>query len=327
MEEMIRSKFLRVTPSEEEETFLVIHERNQTVMEAAPEVIDFIDQYIAPHAPAPGDSDEQELCRLLTEIHFLHSKAYGESESYDILNSWLREFEKETRSLQYQNITAVYAARPGEPVQEILIEILKIGQELYKELMPFQQPLYILFLTPEEYKKLRLKFNVPSNISAFIDSRTLLIMDYQSYFKQNNTRSFYPTVRHELLHILFGQRGYYLPFWVEEGLCEYYSKKYRMDYLNHEIKGEKLISFPEIDCEKVNYISQLNQFKNIQYVFYKQAASFVDFLFQMFTEEYIWDMIRQSSIRRDFFQVLKTKQGIGLTQLQSRWESFIKEYS
>ena len=57
MEEMIRSKFLRVTPSEEEETFLVIHERNQTVMEAAPEVIDFIDQYIAPHAPAPGDSD------------------------------------------------------------------------------------------------------------------------------------------------------------------------------------------------------------------------------------------------------------------------------
>ncbi|MCI8982529.1 MAG: hypothetical protein HFG78_09030 [Hungatella sp.] len=355
MEEIIRSKFLRVTPSKEEgkraaflgclpttwqvtrngacrdqkeeESFLVIHERNQTVIEAAPEVIDFIDQYITPCALASEDSDEQELCRLLTKIHFLHNNAYAESESYDILNSWLREFEKETRSLRYQDVTAIYAARAGEPVQEILIEILKIGQELYKELIPFWQPLYILFLTPEEYKKLRLEFNVPSDISAFIDSRTLLIMDYQSYFKQNNTRSFYPTVRHELIHILFGQRAYYLPFWVEEGLCEYYSKKYRIDYLNYEIKRQRRISFAEIDSEKVNYISQLNQFKKIQYVFYKQAASFVDFLFQIFSEEYIWDMIGRSSIRRDFFEVLKAEQGIGLIQLQSRWESFIEEYS
>ena len=70
----------------------------------------------------------------------------------------------------------------------LTIDILKIGQELYKELMPFQHPLYILFLTQKKKKKLRLKFNVPSNISAFIDSRTLLIMDYQSYFKQNNTK-------------------------------------------------------------------------------------------------------------------------------------------
>lgn len=327
MEEIIRSKFLRVTSSKEDETFLVIHEKNQTAIEVSTDVIDIIDQYIIPHAPHTEDSDEQELYRLLIKIHFLHNKAYAESESYNILNNWLKKFEKETRSLQYQNVTTIYAARAGEPVQEILIEILKIGQELHKELLPFQQPLYILFLSPEEYRSFWLEFNVPSDISAFIDSRTLLIINYESYFKQDNTRSFYPTIRHELLHILFGQYTYYLPFWLEEGICEYYSKKYRMDYLNDEIKKQKLISFVEIDSEKVNYISQLSQFKKIQYVFYKQAASFVDFLFQIFTEERIWDIIARSSIRRNFFDILKTERGIELIELQFKWESFIKEYS
>lgn len=326
MEEIIRSKFLLVTPSKENESCLVIHERNQTVIEVALDVIDIIDQYITPRIPDTEDPDEQELYSLLTKIHFLHNKVYAESESYDILNSWMCQYKKERKSLQYQNIRAIYAARAKEPIQDILIEILKIGHELSIELLPFQQPLLILFLTPVEYQNLQLEFNVPKDISAFIDSRTLLIIDYESYFKKNNTRSFYPTIRHELVHILFGQYAYYIPFWMEEGICEYYSKKYRMDYLNLELKEEALISFVQIDSEKINYISQLEQFENIQYLFYKQVASFVGFLFQTFTEDCIWNIISQSSIRRNFFDVLESEYGIGLIELQNKWELYIKYF-
>jgi hypothetical protein len=327
MEKIMRSKFLWVTPSKEKDTFLVIHERNHIVIEVALDVIDIIDQCITPRTLNSDDLEEQELYRLLTEIHFLHNKAYAESESHDILNNWLCRFEKETRSFQYQNIRAIYASREQEPVHEILLEILKIGQELDKELLAFQQPLYILFLTPEEYRSLQMEFNIPSDISAFVDSRSLLIMDYESYFQKNNTRSFYPTMRHELIHVLFGQHVYYLPFWLEEGICEYYSKKYRMDYLNYGLKEEILISFVEIHSEKVNYISQLSKFDKIQHVFYLQAASFVDFFFQSLTAERIWRIIEQSGIRRDFFDVLETECGITLMELQTQWESFIKQQS
>ncbi|MEG0214958.1 MAG: hypothetical protein RR685_02290 [Hungatella sp.] len=325
LEKVMRSKFLWVMPSKENENFLVIHERNHTAVEVTLDVIDIIDQYVTPQIPSSEDRDEQELYRLLTEIHFLHNKIYMESESHDILNNWLCRFEKETKSFQYQNITAIYAAREEEPIHEILIEILKIGQELNKEFLSFQHALYVLFLTPWEYRSIQREFNIPSDISAFVDSRTLLIVDYESYFHKNNTSSFYPTIRHEFIHVLFGQYAYYLPFWIEEGLCEYYSNKYRVDSLNDGLREESLISFLAIHSEKVNYISQLSIFETIQHVFYSQAVSFLDFLFRKFSTERIWSMIQQSSIRRDFFDVLEIECGITLMDLQIEWESFIKQ--
>lgn len=325
MERKIRSKFLAVTCGEEEGVFWVSHERNHIAIEVELDVIDFIDQFITPQILNIKDLDEQKLYRLLTEIHFLQDKVQVESESRDILNNWLNKFDKEIRWFRYCNVMVNYAAREQEPVKNILNEILKIGQELHRELLAFQQPIYILFLTPKEYRDLQIEFNIPSDISTFVDSRTLLIMDYESYFKKNNTRSFYPTVRHELIHILFGQYAYYLPFWLEEGLCDYYSKKYRIDYLNYELKKEELISFVEIHSEKVNYIAQLSSFNSIQHVFYPQVVSFTDFLFRTLTEECVWNIIRKSSILRDFFDVLEKNYGITLIDLQFEWETFIKK--
>lgn len=321
----MRSKFLCVTSSKDDESFLVIHERNHTAIEVSFDVIDIIDQCITPLVPNTEDLDEKELYRLLTEIHFLHTKSYAESESRDILNSWLYRFEKESKSFQYQDVKAIYAARAREPIHEILTEILKIGQELQQELLVFQQPLHILFLTPEEYQSIQIEFNIPSDISAFVDSRTLLLIDYKAYFQKNNTRSFYPTIRHELMHVLFGQYAYYLPFWLEEGICEYYSNKYRIDYLNHGMKEKSLISFALIHSEKVNYISQLSIFEKVQHIFYPQAVSFIDFLFQILSAERVWSMIKQSSIRRDFFDVLETECEVTLIELQKEWEVFINQ--
>lgn len=321
----MRSKFLCVTSSKDDESFLVIHERNHTAIEVSFDVIDIIDQCITPLVPNTEDLDEKELYRLLTEIHFLHTKSYAESESRDILNSWLYRFEKESKSFQYQDVKAIYAARAREPIHEILTEILKIGQELQQELLVFQQPLHILFLTPEEYQSIQIEFNIPSDISAFVDSRTLLLIDYKAYFQKNNTRSFYPTIRHELMHVLFGQYAYYLPFWLEEGICEYYSNKYRIDYLNHGMKEKSLISFALIHSEKVNYISQLSIFEKVKHIFYPQAVSFIDFLFQILSAERVWSMIKQSSIRRDFFDVLETECEVTLIELQKEWEVFINQ--
>lgn len=321
----MRSKFLWVTPSEENESFVVIHERSNVAVEVDSEVIDIIDKCITPRTSKTDDLDEQEIFCLLTEIHFLHSESYAESESYDILNNWLERFDKKTRTLQYQNISAIYASRENEPIQPILTEVLKIAQALHKELLVFQHPVYILFLTPEEYQYLQMEFSVPSDISAFIDSRTLLIMDYESYFQKDNTSSFYPTIRHELTHVLFGQHLYYLPFWVEEGLCEYYSNKYRIDYLNNGLREENLISFVEIHFEEVNYISQLRQFEDIQHVFYLQAVSFIDFMFRTLTAGCIWRIIKKSSITRNFFEELEKECDITLAELQTKWELFIKQ--
>jgi hypothetical protein len=100
-----------------------------------------------------------------------------------------------------------------------------------------------------------------------------------------------------------------------------------MDYLHFGLKAERLISFPKIHSEKINYISQLSLFDKIQHVFYPQAASFMDFLFQTLTAKRIWSILKRSSIRRDFFDVLETECKITLPQLQAQWESFIRQYS
>lgn len=324
MTKVMRSKFLWVTPSKDNETFMVIHERSNIAVEAASEVIDLIDKCITLRTPTTGDPDEQELYRLLAKLHFLHNEAYGESEAHDILHSWLERFGKKARRRQHQKVTAIFAAGENEPVHQILTEVLTIAQDLHQELLPFRQPINILFLTPEEYQYLQMEFRIPGDISAFVDSRTLLIMDYQSYFRQDNTSSFYPTIRHELIHILFGQHAYYLPFWVEEGLCEYYSNKYRMDYLNRGLRQADLISFVEIHGEKVSYISQLSRFGDIQHVFYQQAVSFIHFMFRTLTAGRIWKMIRKSSITRNFFEELEKECGITLAELQTNWEWFVK---
>lgn len=308
---------------QDEEYFLVYHELDQSSIEVSLDVIDLIDQFTIPIIPHVSPEDLTTL-KTLTNIHFLHDTAYEESECHKIMNYWLLKYDKELKEINYKGLKVIYAARKNEPTSEILIEILKLFEEIGNELFVFNKTIYILFLIPDEYEKLQFEFNIPKDISAFVDSKTLLVIDYQSYFDKNNSMSFYPTIRHEAVHILLGQYGYYLPFWIEEAICEYYSKKFILEYLSNNLKGSELISFLSIDAENVTYISQLSFFNKIQHAFYMQAVSFFDFILTKVSLDCIWEIIRKSSIRRNFFSLLQSKYGLTLSELQTEWESSIR---
>ena len=193
--------------------------------------------------------------------------------------------------------------------------------------MEFNQNIHICFLSLGEFELIRKESNIPDCVNALVDSRAILIINFEAFLAASCSKDFYPTIRHEAIHILLGQYSIYLPFWLEEGICEYYSRKHNIGYINRCLYGIKLMSFYEMNKEEIAYVSQLNSFNEIQPYFYEQACSFVNFIINTISANLFWYLIKHTSIRRDFFQVLQGITGKSLLEYQMEWEKSINNYN
>lgn len=194
---------------------------------------------------------------------------------------------------------------------------------MHTSILPFIEPISVYFLTKTEFIELSKKFNIPSGACGFVYAKTLLVLDYETFFIKENSRMFFPTVRHEALHILLGQHRYTLPFWIEEGLCELYSFRSDTKYINNYLKNSSSIDFYDLYEKRVRHVNELSVNNLLQTNLYPQFQSFTSFILNKLGEKNFWNMLKNTSIYEDFGELLSTHGNLSLKEENENWRSFI----
>lgn len=327
MDKLLRSRHLSV--KREGDVYHIFHQQRGISVRVGEDVINLVNEF--EHWTEPIEIKKKfnedsflKAIELLVKNQFLQSKSDHEKEAELIFLEWSKRFGKKTRGCFEGNQHMRYAFSAGAPVNEIQKQVARVFKEIAAEVFPYPETIYLCFLEPKEYKTIRKNWKIPKGVSAFVDRKTVLLMDYQAFFYPNDPRNFYPYMRHEAVHLLIGQYVFYLPFWFEEGLCEYYSKKYFICTVNYFIRSQELLSFYKINQLNIGYLSQYKEFEAVQDCFYLQAQSFVHFLIDRIGMERLWKIIARVGIERNFDRVLTNFTGESLFELQFAWEKRIR---
>jgi len=134
---------------------------------------------------------------------------------------------------------------------------------------------------------------LPDWPNAFVFSRNLLIVDLKN-------KCSFQGMAHELAHIFIGQMGCQLPVWLEEGLCEYFSKSNFNKPFFPDCRQKKIYGFKEIELFAKNSLLDLDDSQVDENICYQQSHSFVAYLINLKGKAYFMDCIASIGINSTF---------------------------
>ena len=328
MDKLIRSKHLQAKKSGS--SFIIVNEFTGRTIRAEKDLVDLIDKF---YKPAPALDFEQkyltsnynEVINKLKNIGFLIKE--DDDEGSQVIPKWKDTFGKKIHTYisNDQISKIIFFCKDNEPVTCLTKEIALACTELVSELFPLKHHLQVFYLSQKEFFDIVSYYNMPADTKAFVDAKSVLILNYDLFLNETNSDLFYPTIRHEITHILFGQYRFNLPFWLEEGLCELYSKRTETDNINLFLRGKQLISFANLNNRDIYSFIQFEAPEDIKNTFYLQAQSFTDFLIKKVGIQCFWNIINQISICQNFAERLLEEANISLSEIEEQWMSEVNE--
>ncbi len=329
MTKLIRSKHLSV--EQDGDTNLVIHRASGVHIRVHSDVIDLIDGFYRKRNPEELKAiypinDIDIAIDKLTKSRFLINE--DDDEDTPVLTCWRQAI------LGYQT-TEEHLIDIGPFLiscyQKDLIMVQKMAQmtlqnchQIAREIFPFKRKILVCLLAKEEYEEIIQRYNLPNRTIAFVDAKIILIIKADGlsrWMKQG--RRFQVSMKHELIHVLIGQHHYYLPNWLEEGICEYYSKQSNPMRIRQHLRGRKLISFDEIEDAIEYTLMDLDKAPIAHNVLYMQAHSFIIHLIDYLGSRLFWKVAASTGIRKDFGEKLKCLLDIDLREIEDVWREKI----
>lgn len=205
----------------------------------------------------------------------------------------------------------------------IEIQLLRRASLLLEDLrnkisVSIRHPVYVFFLDEREYLQIKKDYGIP-NKSFFVESKAILFIN-RLHFKElsKNDILWDMLIKHELMHILLGKLHLYLPFWLEEGICQYYSSN---RIVSNYQKNEKnrLISLFDYNRGSVSHIYDLNYSEEEIQNIYNQSVSFVSFLIQHIGEVLLWQLLPHVGIINNFYKVYHEVLGEDFNEVKELW--------
>ncbi|WP_300464407.1 radical SAM protein [Desulfobacula sp.] len=150
----------------------------------------------------------------------------------------------------------------------------------------------------EEFQEFWGPSAMPDWPDAFVFSSNLLIIDPQKIRQlDSEKKGSFKGMAHELSHIFLGQMACQLPIWLEEGLCEYFSKPDLERSFLLLCRHKKIYGFNEIEMLSRQSLLDLDDSTVKENICYRQSHSFVSYLIRLKGETYFMDCV--SSIGLD----------------------------
>ena len=124
---------------------------------------------------------------------------------------------------------------------------------------------------------------------------------------------------HEIIHMLLGDLNICLPIWLEEGICEYFSKKDPSPKLLNLMKKKKLFTFKELEAKANQTLLDIDNSKTDDNICYRQAHSYVAYLCEDLGEaefiRWISTLGLNSELEHDFAEYFENS----MADLEQEW--------
>lgn len=139
----------------------------------------------------------------------------------------------------------------------------------------------------EEFQKFWGPSPLPDWPDAFVCSSNLMIIDQQKIMQLDvKNKGLFKGMAHELVHIFLGRMACQLPIWLEEGLCEFFSKPNLEKSFLTICMQKKIYGFKEMELLARQSLLDLDDSRVRENICYRQSHSFVSYLISLKGEKY-----------------------------------------
>ena len=300
---------------------LLINRLSFTAIKSSKSLLNFLSSFrkkpilLASLLAKYGDNDLLKSITHLLKINFLIPDSTNEDlewlKARSDMNS-IKQFETK-HFLTFYSDGVDYLVRSFSDFMEDVYSFL-----LMKHFLFFDKKITIYICkNRDEFNEFWGSPPLPDWPKAFVFSRNLLIIDLKH-------KGSFQGMAHELVHIFLGQIVYQLPVWLEEGLCEYFSKSNFDKSFLSVCKQKKIYGFKEIELFSRNSLLDLDDSPVGENICYQQSHSFVAYLINLKGKKCFMDCIASIGLNSTFKSRFQEFYGQSVEIAEQEWH---KKYS
>ena len=333
MQKLIRSRYLFVDT--DKSMFQIMKRTTGQCISSHQDLIDLINRFNKPVCPLKiqPDYDQDDFLSViqrLKELGILVSEDTAEEE--DIIREWDEKIKNFSLLKNYDNnISFIFFGNDRGLARAARFTELAapIKKELDSQIFPFKRKIYTILLSNDDYLDIAAEYKLPARTMAFVDTKSVLVINSQILSEQMpKAKTFYHSIKHELIHILLGQRHFYIPPWIEEGICELYSGQENFRLIQFILKKrKKTYKFTEAEPLITGSIMDINDSPANRNTAYAQAFSFVKYIIDTIGEKTFWSVIENTGINVNFKQVFSRITKRNIIDMENEWEVLINQES
>jgi hypothetical protein len=317
---LIRSRQLKV--ERDKCCHRLIHVLTGSVLEVSVDMLEFIDAFKKVARPALllkryHIPNLTRILQMLLRNHVLIPDTRDEelehlNQKYSVSNK---------KNYETPDCLCLYASDGGYHAEKFTQFIQTLYANLNVRFKPLRQKM-IIYLCEKREELAQFWFEpfLPPWINGFVALRRVLVLDIDKIRNDDwKTLRFKAGMSHEIIHMLLGNLNICLPIWLEEGICEYFSKKDPTPKLLNLMKKKKLLTFKELEAKATHTLLDIDNSKTDNNICYHQVHSFVAYLCKVLGEDEFISWMSTIGLNYELEHGFAENFGKSLAELEQAW--------
>jgi len=266
-----------------------------------------------------SDTDLLQTVSYLLKINFLIPANINEE-----LN-WFKEQVdmNQIKGFETKHFIIFYSGENNYQARNFSDFMERVFYFLIQKLRFFSAHKIIIYICNDcdEFQKFWGNVPAPDWADAFVFSSNLIIVN-QHRINKTNLRGDGPFqgMVHELAHIFLNQMECQIPVWIEEGLCEYFSKNDYGLVSFDNCKQKQLYGFKEIELFANPSLLDLDNSPVGENICYRQSHSFASHLINLKGEHYFINFLTSMELGDSFNTSFKKYYHFSIDEAQKNWK-------
>ena len=298
------------------------HALSGKVVEVSTDMLELIDSFRNVTKPASlleryHISNLSQIVHMLLRNHVLIPATMDEELEH--LNQKYSASNK--RNYETENCICLYSHKDRRPAENFTQLIQNLYSSLESKFKPLRQKMIIYVAeNREELTHFWFEPFCPPWITGFVVLRRVLAIDLDKIRNDDwESVRFKAGMTHEIVHMLLSNHSICLPKWLEEGVCEYFSKPDPDQNLLNLMEQKKLLTFKELEAKAVHTLLDIDNSKTDDNICYHQAHSFVRYLCGAFGEDAVIRWIDSIGINLEISDKFYELFGKNLIEMEQTW--------
>ena len=315
---LIHSRHLKILP--QGNNYKIVHGLSGFAIKASEDMLEFIDLFKQPQTPHDVLNkyhipDIMQITETLVKNNIVVELSKDEELEY--IEERMSSFSN--NRIDTLNCICFCPSNQTETAQKFVQSMELLYLNLSTKLKPRRQKL-LIYLCRDKNELAGFWFEplLPQWIKAFVTCRRILVADINE-FEIIDDPEFNKGMSHEITHILLSDFNVRLPIWLEEGICEYFSKQDPTAKLLELMKQKPLLSFKELESRANHTLLDIDNSRTQENICYHQSHSFVSYLFKTFGEKKILACIKDMGLQKDFSLTFYENTNERKNEMERKW--------
>jgi len=305
---------------------ILVHELTGSEIASTPDLDAFLDGFARERSQNPRD-DLALGCKELPSISDLRKLNFLVPPGIDEERQWVesRDVLKRYRCLASAHFRLYYQGR--REITRSYASYLERAYTVLRSRFPLhlkRRATVVLCALEAHFSELWGERPFPEWMKAFAAMGSILVLNIREIGTAiRESPALLSIMMHELVHIALLQNYVRVPIWMEEGLCEYYSRPYSDSRFRRLLKHKKIFGLRELEMLPSNSLLELDDSPGGDNICYRQSHSIVAFMVGLWGESKFLSCIKATGFGpgKSISEIIRNMHLGQLDELEDRWQA------